>query len=94
MAKVRSAASAFAVSLVILGLAFVGATALAILFYAQSEKAQRDAETAKADIAKLKAPGDDSKAAVVALAADTDKPGTLVARLADKNEELMLQIEK
>lgn len=91
MAKVRSAASAFAVSLVILGLAFVGATALAILFYAQSEKAQRDADIAKAQLSAVKGPGDDARPAVTSLSADGDKPGTLVSRLADANEKLLAE---
>lgn len=97
MAKVRSAASAFAVSLVVLGLAFVGATALAITFYLQSEKASHDKEIAEANLIKTKVQGDETKPAVVkALAeqADGGNKGSLIGILADQNENLAKKIEK
>ncbi len=96
MAKVRSAASAFAVSLVVLGLAFVGATALAITFYLQSEKALHDKEIAEINFSKTKVAGDDAKAGVVkALAEQADgNKGSLIGILADQNEKLAKEIEK
>ena len=86
MAKVRSAASAFAVSLVILGLAFAGATGLALWFYTQAATAQAEAATAKENLAKIKGPGDEARAPMTE--ADTAGSGTLLSRVADVYDKL------
>lgn len=94
MAKARSLASTYAVSLVVLGLAFASATGLAIFFYTKTEAALRDADLAKADLSKNMAPEDKAKPAVVAaLAAMETNKLTMVGSLAKAVDDLNVQLQ-
>lgn len=84
MAKVKSAASMFAVSLVVLGLLFVGSTALAITFYLQTQKAEADALSATIRLSANMTPADETLTPVqdAKTAAAADGKTTVVAALA------------